>query len=274
MIAKDLNLTDTEIRQLVEKNDRLTRKYGEAAHAYIEARKKLTDIEEAVAALQQEAMTATERIKASAQEMENYSSIIFGDNGEHDSSFAELFRRFELMYGEGADKAARLFGYTSSATLFWKNGTGLPKYSTWESVASIIEDETCGLMKKAEILTILANDRKQKKDVENIAPSADSDAKPLCSPGLDTGTEDSGPDVKTADNDTSTAITDADGKADESQDVASSEDSAGDTEFIDSAEAATPAEKDEGTDSLLPEDIIRAEDDDDFDPFAEEGIRL
>ena len=267
-------MTDTEIRQLIEKNDRLTRKYGEAAHAYIEARKKLTDIEEAVAALQQEAMTATEMIKASAQEMENYSSIIFGDNGEHDSSFAELFRRFELMYGEGADKAARLFGYTSSATLFWKNGTGLPKYSTWESVASIIEDETCGLMKKDEILTILANDRKQKKDAENIAPSADSDAKPLCIPGLCTGTENGEPDLTAADNDTATVTADNDGKADESQDIASSEDSVKDTELIDSAEAATPAEKDEDTDSLLPEDIIRQEDDDDFDPFAEEGIRL
>lgn len=276
MIAKERDLTDTEIRQLIEKNERLTRKYGEAAHAYIEARKKLTDIEKAVAALQMEAMTATERIKASAQEMDNYSSIIFGDNGVHDSSFAELFRRFELMYGEGADKAARLFGYTSSATLFWKNGTGLPKYSTWESVASIIEEETCGLMKKEEILTILANDRKQKKDAESTAPSAEADDRPLCIPGLDDEASDTKPDAKATDSDGAEETADSAGKDTEASDAVPAEDSVKDAALSDSAGAVTPAEKDEDADSLLPEDIIHAdkEDDDDFDPFSEEGIRL
>ena len=155
--------------------DRALRLYQESASAYIRAVKDKENLVRTIAEYTETLKAVVDEIKDAEKEMHTVTSILFGNGGIKDKSFAELFRRFELINGEGADKTAKLFGYTSSATLFWKQGTGLPKQNTWETVAAIIEERTAGLIKKDDVLTLLKNDR----DSRNASAESDTASAPV-----------------------------------------------------------------------------------------------
>ena len=160
---------------------RALRSYASAAEAVIAARAMKRSITEDIDRLIRIRDANQQTLREAEERLGIIMPIIYGEGGPEGETFAELFRRFEMMIGCGAEKAAREFGLTSSATLFWKTGAGLPKSGTWDSVAAVIEKKTEGLINAGYVISTLSADRSARKQ-ETAAEGNDGVAEDL--PGL------------------------------------------------------------------------------------------
>ena len=163
-------------------NSRLLRSYGEAAASLILAMKKKSELHEEIERLNAELASADKDARAAVEKTDFLAGIMYGDEGIHDESFTDLYRRFDAI-AQGLGVATdQLFGYTKQAVEYWKSGECIPRSNTWEGGADIIEKTSRGFFPKHVIIDALrrsAAERKAKKESESVQPETEADAEEL-----------------------------------------------------------------------------------------------